>query len=144
MSDNKKLPDYDQPWNRYKDAITASARLAREDGDKALQLVDDAIAVAVRENQMRWVMVLNHHAAVISNFLGKPEQEKRYYQESLAHSPENFRALYGLATVAKKQGDPEVAKGYATRCYKSLTEGDEFLKDSWLEMLLKQWPDVAQ
>ena len=120
-----------------------SARLAREDGDKALQLVDDAIALAIRENENRWVTALNHHAAVISNFLGKPEQEKRYYEESLAHSPENSRALYGLAQVAKNQGEFQLAKEYAARCHKALMESDDFLRDSWLEtleMFLKDWP----
>jgi tetratricopeptide (TPR) repeat protein len=134
--------DY-QPWHRYKDAMTASARLSHDDGDKALRLLDDAIALAINENDNRWVVALHHHAAVISTFLGKTELVKHYYQKSLDFSPENPRALYGLAKAAKNQGDLELAKEYAARCHKALMEGDDFLRDArleTLETLLKDWP----
>jgi tetratricopeptide (TPR) repeat protein len=139
MPDTK---DY-QPWHRYRDAMTASAKLALVDGDKALRLVDDAIAVAVNENDNRWVVKLDHHAAIIATFLGKTELSKRYYQESLALSPENPVALYGLAKVATNESDFGLAKEYATRCHKALVEGEEFLRDArleTLEMLVKDWP----
>ena len=144
----RRMPDATdyQPWHRYKDAITASAELVSlADGDKALRLVDDAIALAVGEHDNGWVIVLNHHAAIIANFLGKAELVKHYYQESLAFSTENPRALYGLTKVAKNQGDLALAREYAARCHKALMEGDDFLKDSWLEMLetlLKDWPPL--
>jgi tetratricopeptide (TPR) repeat protein len=134
--------DY-QPWFRYRDAITASAKLALADGDKALALVDDAIAVAINEKDNRWAVKLDHHAAVIAAFLGKTELVKRYYQESLTLSPENPVALYGLASVAKDQGDFGPAKEYAARCHKALIEGEDFLRDArleTLEKLLKDWP----
>jgi hypothetical protein len=133
--------DY-QPWRHYKDAITASARLSLADGDKALRLVDDAIALAISKHENRWVVALNHHAAVIANFLDKAELVKHYYQKSLDFSPENSRALYGLAKVAKNQGDLGLAMEYAARCHKALMEGDDFLRDSWLETLLKDWPPL--
>jgi tetratricopeptide (TPR) repeat protein len=139
MPDTK---DY-QPWHRYRDAMTASAKLAQADGDKALRLVDDAIAVAINENDNRWVVKLDHHAAIIATFLGKTELSKRYYQESLALSPENPVALYGLAKAARDEGDFGLAKEYAARCHKALIEGEEFLRDARLEsleMLLKDWP----
>jgi len=71
-------------------------------------------------------------------------QVKNYYERSLDLNPENPAALSGLADVAKVQGELEVAREYKARCYKVLTEGDEFLKDAWLETLLKKWPEVAQ
>ena len=71
--------DY-QPWRRYKDAMTASAKLSRDDGDKVLRLLDDAIALAINEHENRWIVALNHHAAVISSFLGKTELVKHYYR----------------------------------------------------------------
>jgi len=52
--------------------------------------------------------------------------------------------LFGLADVAKEQGELELAKEYAARCYKALIEGDDFLRDSRLERLLKKWPEVAR
>ena len=139
MSDTK---DY-QPWHRYSDAITASAKLAQADGDKALRLVDDAIAVAINENDNLWVVKLDHHAAVIATFLGKTELSKRYYQESLALSPENPVALYGLAKAAKDEGDFGLAKEFAASCHTALMEGEDFLRDArleTLETLLKDWP----
>ena len=62
---------------------------------------------------------------------------KHYYEKSLAFYPENPRALSGLADVAKEQGELELAKQYAARCYKALIGGDEFLKKERLETLLK-------
>ena len=140
------MPDTEdyQSWHRYKDAITASARLSLDDSDKALRLLDDAIALAISEQENRWVLTLSHHAAVISRFRGKLELAKHYYQQSLSFNPENPRALLGLASVSEKQGEPELAKGYAIRCYKALVDGDDFLKDAYLERLLKQWPEVAR
>jgi hypothetical protein len=129
-----------QPWHRFRDAISSSAKLSPEDGDKALRLLDDAIELAISEHENRWVLTLSHHAAVISNFLGKAELVKRYYQQSLASNPDNSRALYGLAIVAKQQGELELAKDYAVRCHKALLSGDDFLRDAQLELLLKHWP----
>jgi hypothetical protein len=140
VSDNKAY----QPWHRYTDALSASAGLLREDSGKALRLLDDAIALAISEQENQWVLTLSHHAAVISTFIGNLELVKHYYRQSLSSNSENPRALLGLATVARKQGEPELAKDYATRCYKALMDGDDFLKDARLETLLKQWPDIAK
>jgi hypothetical protein len=115
--------------------MTASANLAQADGENALRLVDDAIAVAINENDIRWAVKLDHHAAIIATFLGKTELVKRYYRESLALSPENPRALYGLAKVATNESDFGLAREYADRCRKALMEGDDFLRDARLETL---------
>ena len=135
----------EQSWHHYRDAMSSSARLARQDdNEEALRLLDGAIAKAISENENRWVLTLSHHAAVISNFLGNPALAKQYYEKSLEFNPENPRALAGLADVAQEQGELELAKEYAARCYKALMEGDDFLKDARLETLLKKWPEVAQ
>ena len=131
-------------WHRYRDAISASTKLTQPDDNKeALRLLDDAIAMAISENENQWVLTLSHHAAVISRFFGNLSQVKHYYQQSLKFNPENPPALSGLADVAKEQGELELAKEYAARCYKALIEGDDFLKDARLETLLKKWPEVA-
>jgi hypothetical protein len=52
--------------------------------------------------------------------------------------------LSGLADVVKEEGELELAKEYAVRCYKALMEGDDFLKDARLERLLKNWPELAR
>jgi len=132
-------------WHRYRDAVSASTKLMREDGNEALRLLDDAIATAVSEGESQLVLTtLSHHAATISRFLGNSSQVKHYYQQSLSFNPENPRALFGLANVAKEQGELELAKQYAARCYKTLVAGDERLKKEWFEMLLKKWPEVAE
>ena len=114
-------PEDNKSWSRYRDAMSASMKLMEQDkNEEALRLLDDAIAVAMSENENRWVLTLSHHAAVISNFLGNLELVKRYYQQSLSFNPENPRALLGLANVSKGQGEPELAKSYAARCYKAL------------------------
>jgi tetratricopeptide (TPR) repeat protein len=114
------MPDTNyQPWHRYPDALSASAELSLEDSDKALRLLDDAIALAISEQENQWVLTLSDHAAVISTFLGNLELVKHYSHQSLSFNPENLRALLGLANVARKQGDSELAKDYATRCYKT-------------------------
>jgi hypothetical protein len=130
------------PWHRYQDAMTASTKLFAEDGESALRIVDDAIALAISEHENKWILTLSHHAANISTFLGRTELVKRYYQQSLDFSPENPRALSGLARAAKEEGDLEKAKDYAARSYKALMNGDDFLKDVQLEMLLKDWPEL--
>jgi tetratricopeptide (TPR) repeat protein len=130
--------------NRYIDAMRTSTKLMEQDKEEALRLLDDAIAMAVSENENQWVLTLSHHAANISRFLGNPSRVKRYYQQSLVSNPENPRALAGLADVAKDQGEPELAKRYAARCYKALMEGDDRLRKERLELLLKKWPEVSQ
>jgi len=114
------------------------------ENEEALRLLDGTIAMAMSENENQWVLTLSHHAAVISKFLGSWPQVKHYYEKSLAFNPENPRALSGLAEVAKEQGELELAKQYAVRCYKALIEGDDFLKKERLATLLKKWPDVSQ
>jgi len=132
-------------WHRYRDAISASTKLTQQnDNEEAFRLLDSAIAMAISEQENRWVLTLCHHAAIISNFLGNLPRVKHYYEKSLEFNSENPRALAGLADVAKEQGELELAKEYAVRCYKALTEGDDFLNDARLETLLKKWPELAQ
>jgi Tfp pilus assembly protein PilF len=141
MSDHED----NRSWHRYRDAMTASTKLMEQDDhEEALRLLDEAIAMAISENENRWVLTLSHHAAVISNFLGTLSRVKHYYEKSLEFNPENPRALAGLADVAQEQGELQLAREFASRCYKALMEGDHLLKDSRLERLLKKWPEVAQ
>jgi hypothetical protein len=139
-----KAADNDS-WDRYRKAMSASVKLTQQDMEgEALQLLDDAIAMAASENENRWVLTLSHHAANISRFLGDLPRVKYYYLESLKFNPENPRALSGLADVAKAEGELELANQYAARCYKALIEGDDFLKKERLETMLPKWPEVSQ
>ena len=130
---------------KFRNAITNSARLAEQDDyGRALEVVDEAIAEAVQLGENSWVKTLCHHGAVIARHIENLELAKRYYEQSLASNQENSRALYGLASVAREQGDLKAAKQYAVRCYQALTQNDEdVLREHWLDLLLKNWPEVA-
>lgn len=113
-------------WHRYRDAIAESIKLMQKGQDEeALRLLDDAIAMAMSENENRWVLTLSHHAAVISNSLRSFSREKHYYEKSLEFNPENPIALYGLAEVALEQGDTDLAKQFAKRSYEAIVLGDD-------------------
>lgn len=131
--------------NRYREAITNSSALSKQNQhDQALNLLDESIAEAVREGQTAWVRTLCHHAAVISEFSGKVELKKHYYEQSLASDPENPRALYGLARIAAEQGEVGVARQYAARCYKTLVESDDYImREGLLDLVVKHWPELV-
>jgi tetratricopeptide (TPR) repeat protein len=130
--------------NRLREVMTASTVLMQQDEhQKALELLDQAIAEAIRD-QAPWVSTLCHHAAVIADFAGSLERQKDCYEQSLGSNPENARALYGLAKIADEQGKTEIAKQFAIRCHKAITEGkDEIVKAGLLDLLLARWPELA-
>jgi Tfp pilus assembly protein PilF len=118
--------------------------LQQNEYQEALRLLDESIAQAIRERQIPWIRTLSHHAAVVSNFMRSLPLVKHYYEQSLAFDPEHPSALYGLAKVASEQGEPEIARQYAARCYKAIVQGDnEITKQGLLELVVKNWPEVA-
>jgi tetratricopeptide (TPR) repeat protein len=133
--------------NRFRVAIKDSLKLV-EQGDhaEALKLLDEAIAEAKRDQMASWISTLCHHAAIVSRFSDNLTAAQHYYEESLASDPQNARALYGLAAVALDQGHLEIAKQYAKRCHTAtlLRDDDEVLKQGLLDLLLKNWPDIAE
>jgi hypothetical protein len=75
-------------WHRYRDAMTESTKLTQQgQNEEALRLLDDWIAMAMSENENRWVLTLSHHAAVISNFLRNFSREKHYYRTEVRVCP---------------------------------------------------------
>jgi tetratricopeptide (TPR) repeat protein len=141
------MPDADdnKSWHRFRDAMTESTELMQKgQNEGALRLLDDAIAIAISENENRWVLTLSHHAAVISKFLRNFSREKHYYEKSLEFNPENPIALYGLAEVALEQGDSDLARQFAKRSYDATVKGDdEMVKRGLLDLIAMKWPDVA-
>lgn len=131
--------------HRFRDAISSSARLLADDNYKeALKVLDEAIADAIRERQTLWIPTLCHVAANVSFFMGDLQLRKHYYEQSLAFDPNNPRALYGLAKVAREQGEPEIARQYAVRCHKAIVENeDEIIRQGLLELVVKNWPEVV-
>ena len=141
------MPDAedDKSWHRYRDAMTESTKLMQKgQNEEALRLLDDAIAMAVKEYENRWVLTLSHHAAVISNSLRDSSRENYYYEKSLEFNPENPIALYGLAKVALEQGHTDLAKLYAKRSHDATVQvDDEMAKRGLLDLIAKKWPDIA-
>ncbi len=112
--------------------------------ETALDIVDVAIAAAITENQIPWVVTLSHHAAVLCDVAGDIMRKKRYYEQSLSFQPENAMALYGLANVALKQGETDVARQYAARCYQAIVQSnDPMLKAGLLDLVVMQFPELA-
>jgi Tfp pilus assembly protein PilF len=129
----------------FRDAITKSTKLTGEGSyDQSFKILDDAIAEASGQNNTLWMLTLCHHAAIIAKFAGDVQRERKYYEKSLSSSPENPRALFGLAKVAKDAGDLEIARSYATRCYDAILVSDDEIMKSLTELVLKNWPDVAR
>jgi tetratricopeptide (TPR) repeat protein len=124
--------------------MSGSTKLLQQDkNDEALRILDEAIAEAACDGDNSWVRTLCHHAAVIAKFTENLDMAKHYYEQSLISNPENAQALYGLARVYQDQGQPEVAKKYAKRCYDALMQDDsDILKPHLLESLSKGWPDI--
>jgi hypothetical protein len=93
----------DKSWYRYRDAMSASTESMRSrENEQALRLLDGAIAIAIGENENRWVLTLSHHAAIIASVLGDWPRVKHYYEQSLAFNPENPAALSGLSRRCKR------------------------------------------
>jgi len=131
---------------RFKDAITGSLEHEkRGEHAAALELLDQAITEAIREGDIPWIRTLCHHAATMSRSAENLALAKLYYEQSLARDPENGRALYGLAAIALDEGDPVTARQCATRCYTSIQRSDdEILKVGLLDLIAKNWPDLAE
>ena|ERR1700691_3397622 len=132
--------------NEFKQAMTSSTKLMQEGtNEQALRLLDETIVEAVRQQDILWIRVLCRHASVVANAMGNFELERQYHEQSLAVSPEDPIALYGLAKVALKLGELTVAQQHAKKCYEAiLRSDDEIVKEGLLDMVLKDWPEVAR
>ena len=107
---------------RAKNAVLGSLKLSTEGHhQEALRLMDDVITEAIREGEESWAFVFIRHAAIL-NASGQPDHSllKRYYEWYLTHSPENPRALFGLADVTERDGQTYLAMQYFKRCLQAL------------------------
>ena len=133
-------------FDRLTGAVNGSVELWKlGQWQKALTLLDDAIAETIQEGgDCRSIITLCHHAAVICRSSGDLISVKRYYEQSLQHSPENPWALHGLAQVALEQGEVDIAKHFAKRSYVATVQGtDDLAKRGLLDLIVKLWPDVG-
>ena len=130
---------------QLKRVIQQSSELSKLGQDeKALNLLDDSLGQAVRENRVMWIRILSHHAAVISDSMGDHSRIRRYYEQSLASNPDNPMALYGLAKALHRQGETELAKEYATKCFRSVQHSESQLDRGLVELIVATWPEFVQ
>jgi tetratricopeptide (TPR) repeat protein len=132
-------------FDRFWGTINTSADLWKlGDHQKALKILDDAIAYWIQDGSINHIRTLCHHAAVLCDSAGKLGLVKHYYEQSLTYSPEYPVALYGLAEAMLKQGETALAKEYAKRSYNSAAQDDDDVaKRELLDLIAKKWPDIG-
>jgi tetratricopeptide (TPR) repeat protein len=137
-------PHMKQP-DRFTQALRESVKTWRKVGaTTALQVLDEAIAAAKEEGEGTWVKSLARLAANISKWEGDLVSERRYSEEALAYAPENAMALYGLAEALRRQGEAEMARQLAAKCYEiSMRDHTEFGRAT-IELISKHWPEIAK
>jgi Tfp pilus assembly protein PilF len=126
-------------------AMHASTRLLEAaEYEKALEVLDKAITTAVKSGQnSAWIPTVCNHAALIADFAGHHNLIKHYYEQSLAHDAENPSALYGLAKICLEQGEVQLAKSYATKCYDIVMGSTDRKGRGLLDLIVKRWPELA-
>jgi len=98
--------------------IDQSSELSKQGNNpKALELLDDEIARAVRESRGIWTSTLSRHASAIADQMGDLGLVRRYRELCLAHDPDNPLTLLSLAEVLDRQGEDTLAKEYAVKSY---------------------------
>ncbi len=111
---------------------------------KALKLLDQSIAEAIRQKKDQWVQVLCRHAALISDSIGDLPLAKQYNEQALVYGPDNPMALYGLAKVLSQQGETELAKQYATKCREAVVHSGSEIHRGVLDLIAKRWPELIE
>jgi tetratricopeptide (TPR) repeat protein len=128
-----------------KSAINKSSELSkRGQGQKALELLDDSIAEAIRTNRSVWVRVLSRHAAAISDSIGDLRLVKHYADQSLAYGSDDPAALYSLADALFQEGQTDLAKQCALKSYELSMQQDTEQGRALIELIIKRWPEVRE
>ena len=126
-------------------AVQESTRLSQNgEPQKALQLLDTARALAIRENWNRALETISRHAAIIAEASGDLARAKFYNEQALACEPENPMALYGLAKILSQQGETELARQYAAKCYEVSLRGGTDIDRARVELLGSHWPEFGR
>src|SRR5437016_6894717 len=106
--------DGEQAW----DVIQQSIELSKMgEMRQALELLDEFLAKASSNNWKDAIRLVAGTAAVMADTAGNPELVRRYHEQLLTYFPEDTQALYGIARALHKQGETDLAKEYATKCY---------------------------
>lgn len=128
-----------------KSAVNESSQLSTcGEHLKALKVLENAIAEAIRENRPVWIRVLSRHASVLADEMGDLGLVRQYREQCLAHDPDNPLALCALADVLHRQGEDNLAREYALKSYRLSSQKDTDLDRAVVESLLHTWPDLQR
>jgi hypothetical protein len=131
--------------DRLKRVINKSSELSKQgNNSKALELLDDEIAHAVRESRGIWVCALSRHASAIADQTGDLGLVRRYREQCLAHDSDNPLTLLSLAEVLDRQGEHALAKEYAIKSYQLSVQRGTELDRAVVESISKQWPEIGR
>jgi hypothetical protein len=131
--------------DRLKRVINQSSELSKQGNNaKALELLDDEIAHAIRESRGIWVCTLSRHASAIADQMGDLGLVRRYREQCLAHDPDSPLTLLSLAEVLDRQGEDALAKEYAVKSYQLSVRRDTELDRAVAESISKQWPEIGK
>jgi len=128
-----------------KEAVDQSTKLWRAGQPvEALRLLEERIAGAKQENRDIWVKILSMHASLISDAIGDLRLTRQYCEQVLAYEPQNGLAMSNLADVLFRQGETDLAKQYAAKCYSLVAHSNSKEDRGLLELLKKKWPEVQE
>lgn len=112
---------------------------------EALRLMDEVIAEAIKEGDELTAIVVIQHTAILNGAGPDRPFAKQYFERFLSSNPESPRVLYELADDAMKDGETEIAKQYAKRCYKAILQSDnDKIKSDLLDLVLERWPELSE
>ena len=111
--------------------------------EEALTALDAAIGTAVSQRDNSSIRLLCHHAAIIADSIADLRRARQYFERSISYNPTSALSLYGLATNLAKQGEAELAREYAGRCFALIINSEDEIDRGLLERIVKQWPELG-
>jgi tetratricopeptide (TPR) repeat protein len=103
--------------NAYRLALENALAKARDgrEGEAVEQLLP-VLDQAVADGDLNWISLLARNAAILSEHLGNHQRAADFLELSLAHFPDDPRALFQLGDLYLLQGDADRAKQCFTTC----------------------------
>jgi hypothetical protein len=129
-------------------AMLESVRLwGKNQTSEALQILDEWIARAERENEIDWVNMLCGQASMIAGWMNDLGLVKLYCEKVLSHGSETTfdwaMAHYRLADAMFRHGEVDLAKQRAARSYALVAHQTRDEDRGLLELLVKVWPEIS-
>ena len=129
-------------------AMSESARLWGENQtSEALQILDEWIEGAERENEIGWVDVLCGQASMIAGSMDDLGLVRMYCEKILSHKGETTfdwaMAHYRLADAMFRHGEIDLARQHATKSYALVAHPTNDYDRGLVELLVKLWPEIT-